>query len=124
MKNKKSTRARRRHSLPRRVRRLLPFPEPPPKLDVNDKRWPTLFTAWCQRKAAWYGMDPIEMMARALGLRKPADEWRENRAEERRKQQQRLEDMSKSNGIYGKSPNAALCHPADGDGGAQKGLSK
>ena len=75
------------------------FSELPPDLDVNDPRWPDAFSRWAQRKAKSMGMDPIEMMGRALGLDKEADGWRKRRQAELRHREQHAND------IYGKPPN-------------------
>lgn len=90
----KSKRKRPAGSLPRRVSKLLDFPEPPPAMDVSDPKWPDAFTAWCQRKAEWFGMDAIEMLGRALGCKKEADQWRNSQTEQRRKERDRLDHMA------------------------------
>jgi hypothetical protein len=83
---------------------LLPFPEPPPQMDVDDPRWPAAFADWTQRKAEWYGLeDSFDLLGRALGIKpKTMDAYRDRKREERRANQKRLEDMSESaNTIYG-----------------------
>jgi len=91
---------------PSQTKRLLDFPEPPPKMAVTDPRWPKAFAAWTERKAKWLGMeDSFEMMGRALGVKKSiVDGYVERRRAERRAAQQRLEDMAKSSSqFYGKT---------------------
>lgn len=62
-------------------------------MDVRDPRWPDAFTAWATRKAAAMKMDPIEMMGRALGLKKEADGWRKRRQSELRHREQHSSDI-------------------------------
>lgn len=93
---------------PANVRRLLPFPEPAPQMDVNDPRWPDAFARWTQRKAEWYGLeDSFDLMGRALGIKaKTMNIYQDRRRAERRANQKRLEDMAaSSSAIYGKPPN-------------------
>jgi hypothetical protein len=75
------------------------FSEPPPNMDVNRPEWAEAFTEWWTRKCATMDMDPIEGMARCLGLDKEADEWRKRRQAELRHREKH------SNDIYGKPPN-------------------
>jgi hypothetical protein len=63
---------------------------------VNDPKWADEFAGWATRKAKSMGMDPIEMMGRALGLKKEADEWRA-----RQKRNRDIE--ADGNKIYGKA---------------------
>jgi len=80
------------------------FSEPPPKCDVNDPKWADEFTGWATRKAKSMGMDPIEMMGRALGLKKESDDWRKRRQAELRAREESAND------IYGSPVDLALAN--------------
>lgn len=76
------------------------FAEPSPNMATDHPEWPEAFSDWWTRKCAAYGMDPIEGMARALGMKGEADGWRRRRQAELRHREQGAND------IYGKPPKA------------------